>query len=242
MNNYVELFFTNEAVEKKKELASKCLLGFDTQQEYYFHFHLHIGNLKYGLDDIERCNILTQISNPYVNRSPAETPQFRQQMIQLKTGILHDLIKENVSLRLWADNDVESQCAILYVSNMVYLSKTKLYIASLEKEQVEVKEITDKEIKKNSYKWNDLVSNSTELRALLKDDVKNVSVDYYDMDILKLLKGNKYLQKDFNECLRKNNFPVLWCNYRINCLIDSNIITILKDGKLYFERIIALNI
>ena len=99
------------------------------------------------------------------------------------------------------------------------------------------------EIIEHSKGWVNLKNNTSDIRILEDKKLKLVSYDYYNEEILNLLKelGEVEIVKLAGAFMNNNYLQCLLVSYFIDRLIKDGKIKIVKYGERFFENVIIIN-
>lgn len=180
-----------------------------------------------------------------------------------KINKLDEAINNNEDIRIWTSHyDIESYLLFLYLCNYLKDRDCNLYVvysdeydkdcyspACMKKEELESlskleHKLSKLEITEHSKEWVNLKNNTSDIRILEDKKLKLVSYDYYNEEILNLLKelGEVKIVKLAGSFMNNNYLQCLLVSFLIDRLIEDKKIKIIKYGDRFFENIIDENI
>ena len=178
-------------------------------------------------------------------------------LIQLKKYLKKDTI-----VRVWSSHlDVDNYILLFYICNILKNKVDSLVVVYSDEynnecrsigymTSKEIKELSKKrhllnkeEINKYSKKWQDIINHESDLRIIENNEIKFVSYDYFDQNIINILDKKGPLRKidlvmDLIEKYYLNDTIFI---YLISRLIDSNKIIVLEKGIKELYDIIDIN-
>ena len=179
-----------------------------------------------------------------------------------KINKLDEAINNNEDIRIWTSHyDIESYLLFLYLCNYLKDRDCNLYVvysdeydkdcyspACMKKEDLEAlskleHKLSKDEIIEHSKGWVNLKNNTSDIRILEDKKLKLVSYDYYNEEILNLLKelGEVEIVKLVGSFMNNNYLQCLLVSYFIDRLIKDGKIKIVKYGERFFENVIIIN-
>lgn len=174
---------------------------------------------------------------------------------------LNKLIDKKYDIRIWTSHyDINSYLLMSYLCNYlkdkdcnIYVVYSELYndcyspacmnINELEELSKLEYKLSEEDIIKYIELWNKVIHNKSDMRILENNEVKLVSYDYYNDEILNLLNelGDVKISKLVCMFMKDHYLQDLVISYLIERLIKDNKIKIIKYEERFFENIITLN-
>ena len=175
---------------------------------------------------------------------------------------LNKSISSNKEIRIWTSHfEINSYLLFLYLCNYLKDKDCNLYVVfsdeynkdcyspscMKENELEELIKIEHKlskqEIIEYSINWQNIIKSKSDMRILENKKVKLVSFDYYNQEILNLLKklGEVKIVTLVGLFMSNHIIQDLIICYFINRLINDKKIKITKYGNRFFENIITIN-
>lgn len=205
------------------------------------------------LSDVDnyKLTLPKDIYNENINYS------FSNEIKRLKESINND--KE---IRIWTSLfEINSYLLFLYLCDFLKDKDCNLYVvysdeynkncyspACMRESELEelIKfehKLSKEEIRKHSNEWQIIKNNKSDMRILENKKVKLVSFDYYNEEILNLLKelGEVKIVRLVGLFMSNHYLQDLVISYFVDRLINSGKIKVIKHGKRFFENVIAIN-
>lgn len=220
-------------------------------------------------NNIIMFNVLFNISDlSNVENFRVKIPEqlfFEEKNINFKEeyDIIINNIKEGNKIRIWTSRkDIYSYLLMLYVCNIINTYNYELYVLysddynkdflspsvmmenELEKLSMLEYKLTNKEISDNASTWKKLVYENSDLRVIEGENVKSVSLNYYNSYILDTLQQlGKVKMSELVGTLMSNVYlNDITYVYLIERLIDSKKIKITLNKNIrYFENLVEIN-
>lgn len=103
--------------------------------------------------------------------------------------------------------------------------------------------LSKEEIRKHSNEWQIIKNNKSDMRILENKKVKLVSFNYYNEEILNLLKelGEVKIVRLVGLFMNNHYLQDLVISYFVSKLISDKKIKVIKYGERFFENVIAIN-
>lgn len=103
--------------------------------------------------------------------------------------------------------------------------------------------LSKKEIRNYSNEWQIIKNKKSDMRILENKKVKSVSFDYYNEEILNLLKelGEVKTVRLVGLFMNNHYLQDLVVSYFVDRLINNGKIKVIKYGERFFENVIAIN-
>ena len=175
---------------------------------------------------------------------------------------LNKAINNNKEIRIWTSHfDINSYSLFLYLCDYLKDRDCNLYVvysdeynkncyspACMKESELEklVKlehKLSKQEIIEHSKEWQKIKSKESDMRILENKKVKLVSFDYYNEEILNLLKelGEVKIVRLVGLFMSNHYLQDLVVSYLVDKLINNGKIKVIKYGESFFENIIAIN-
>lgn len=175
---------------------------------------------------------------------------------------LNKLIDNNKEIRIWTSHfEINSYLLFLYLCNYLKDENCNLYVVFSDEynkdcyspscmNENELEELINyehklskQEIIEYSRNWQNIIKSKSDMRILENKKVKLVSFDYYNQEILNLLKelGEVKIVTLVGLFMSNHIIQDLIICYFINRLINDKKIKIIKYGNRFFENIITIN-
>lgn len=175
---------------------------------------------------------------------------------------LNKAINNNKEIRIWTSHfDINSYLLLLYLCNYLKDKDCNLYVvfsdeydeniyspACMRENELEelVKlehKLSKEEILEYSKKWQIIKNNKSDMRILENKKVKSVSFDYYNEEILNLLKelGEVKIVRLVGLFMNNHYLQDLVVSYFVDRLINNGKIKVIKYGERFFENVIVIN-
>lgn len=175
---------------------------------------------------------------------------------------LNEAINNNKEIRIWTSHfDINSYSLFLYLCDYLKDKDWNLYVVFSDEynencyspacmRENELEELTKlehklskEEIKEYSKEWQIIKNKKSDMRILENKNVKLVSFDYYNEEILNLLKELGEVKIVRLAALFMNNHYLqdLFVSYFIKRLINDGKIKIINYGERFFQNVIAIN-
>ena len=103
--------------------------------------------------------------------------------------------------------------------------------------------LSKKEIRNYSNEWQEIKNKKSDMRILENKKVKLVSFDYYNEEILNLLKelGEVKIVRLVGLFMNNHYLQDLVVSYFVDRLINEEKIKVIKYGERFFENVVAIN-
>ena len=175
---------------------------------------------------------------------------------------LNEAINNNKEIRIWTSHlEINSYLLFLYLCNYLKDKDCNLYVVysdeynkncyspacMKESELEELSKLEHKlskiEIIEYSNEWQRIKNTESDLRILEDGKVKSVSFDYYNEEILNLLKelGKVKIARLVGLFMSKHYLQDLVISYLVNRLIENDKIKVVSYGERFFENAIIIN-
>lgn len=174
---------------------------------------------------------------------------------------LNKYIDKKYDIRIWTSHyDINSYLLMSYLCNYlkdkdcnIYVVYSELYndcyspacmnINELEELSKLEYKLSEEDIIKYIELWNKIIHNKSDMRILENNEVKLVSYDYYNDEILNLLNelGDVKISRLVLMFMKEHYLQDLIISYLIERLIKDNKIKIIKYEERFFDNIITLN-
>lgn len=175
---------------------------------------------------------------------------------------LNEAINNNKEIRIWTSHfDINSYLLLLYLCNYLKDKDCNLYVvfsdeydeniyspACMRENELEelIKlehKLSKEEIKEYSKEWQIIKNKKSDMRILENKKVKLVSFDYYNEEILNLLKelGEVKIVRLVGLFMNNHYLQDLVVSYFVDRLINNGKIKVIKYGERFFENVIAIN-
>ena len=174
---------------------------------------------------------------------------------------LNQAISNNEEIRIWTSHyEINSYLLFLFLCNHLKYEECNLYVVYSDEynekcyspacmNESELEELTKLEHKlskdeiiEHAKEWQRISQNKSDMRILENKNVKLVSFDYYNEEILNLLKelGEVKIVQLASLFMSKYYLQDLIVSYLIDRLINDKKIKVIKYGKRFFENVIAI--
>ena len=175
---------------------------------------------------------------------------------------LNEAINNNKEIRIWTSHfDINSYSLFLYLCDYLKDKDCNLYVVFSDEynencyspacmRENELEELTKLEhklskdqIRKHSKEWQEIKNKKSDMRILENKKVKLVSFDYYNEEILNLLKelGEVKIVRLVGLFMNSHYLQDLVVSYFVSRLINDKKIKGIKYGERFFENVIAIN-
>lgn len=175
---------------------------------------------------------------------------------------LNEAINNNKEIRIWTSHfDINSYSLFLYLCDCLKDKDCNLYVVFSDEydencyspacmRESELEELTKLEhklskdqIRKHSNEWQIIKNNKSDMRILENKNVKLVSFDYYNEEILNLLKklGEVKIVRLVGLFMNNHYLQDLVVSYFVDRLINEEKIKVIKYGERFFENVVAIN-
>ncbi len=175
---------------------------------------------------------------------------------------LNEAINNNKEIRIWTSHfDINSYSLFLYLCDCLKDKDCNLYVVFSDEydencyspacmRENELEELTKLEhklskdqIRKHSNEWQIIKNNKSDMRILENKNVKLVSFDYYNEEILNLLKklGEVKIVRLVGLFMNNHYLQDLVVSYFVDRLINEEKIKVIKYGERFFENVVAIN-
>ena len=174
---------------------------------------------------------------------------------------LIEAIGNNKEIRIWTSHfEINSYLLFLYLCNhlkdkdcnlyVVYSDEYNNYYSPACMKESELEELsklehklTKNEIIEYSKEWQRIKNAESDMRILENKKVKLVSFDYYNEEILNLLKelGEVKIAGLVGLFMSKHYLQDLVISYLVNRLIENDKIKVVSYGERFFENVIIIN-
>lgn len=175
---------------------------------------------------------------------------------------LNEAINNNKEIRIWTSHfDINSYSLFLYLCDCLKDKDCNLYVVFSDEydencyspacmRENELEELTKLEhklskdqIRKHSNEWQIIKNNKSDMRILENKNVKLVSFDYYNEEILNLIKelGEVKIVRLVGLFMDNHYLQDLVVSYFVDRLINEEKIKVIKYGERFFENVVAIN-
>lgn len=175
---------------------------------------------------------------------------------------LNEAINNNKEIRIWTSHfDINSYSLFLYLCDYLKDKDCNLYVVYSDEydekcyspacmRETELEELaklehklSKKEIRNYSNEWQIIMNKKSDMRILGNKKVKSVSFDYYNEEILNLLKelGEVKIVRLVGLFMNNHYLQDLVVSYFVDRLINNGKIKVIKYGERFFENVIAIN-
>lgn len=175
---------------------------------------------------------------------------------------LNEAINNNKEIRIWTSHfDINSYSLFLYLCDCLKDKDCNLYVVFSDEydencyspacmRENELEELTKLEhklskdqIRKHSNEWQIIKNKKSDMRILENKKVKLVSFDYYNEEILNLIKelGEVKIVRLVGLFMDNHYLQDLVVSYFVDRLINEEKIKVIKYGERFFENVVAIN-
>ena len=175
---------------------------------------------------------------------------------------LNEAINNNKEIRIWTSHfDINSYSLFLHLCDYLKDKNCNLYVVFSDEynencyspacmRENELEELTKLEhklskdqIRKHSKEWQEIKNKKSDMRILENKKVKLVSFDYYNEEILNLIKelGEVKIVRLVGTFMSNHYLQDLVVSYFVNRLISDEKIKVIKYGERFFENVITIN-
>lgn len=174
---------------------------------------------------------------------------------------LYDLVDKKYMVRVWSSHlTADSYLLLLFICNLLKDKVNKLlvlYSDEYKEECYSIGTMTGEELSKLiihehtlskdeiinlANKWNETVSKNSDIRFIKSNNVQSVSFDYFDNEILNLLKKNKNLRviELIYNLSNKYFINSTLFMYLVSRLIDAKKIKVIKQGERFINNVVKV--